>query len=565
MRTVLGRALHEMAQVLESAEGSEERMLRVLELLRRIVPYEQCALLIAERRHAPRRLLFPPTSREVRATLSETLIHLHKRLVDERVQAREAPARPREPHLAVPLVANDEVIGVLFVTGGDPEGSAGRYVDAHLRELSIVGAHLAGYIAMVDRARTLDKARRDAEAANRRKDEFLALVSHELKTPLASTLEWAHVLGSKETPLSGRNGAVEAIERNVHAQAKIVDEILELASVATVGLRLRLEAVEPSSLIKAAVEEQRPRAQQRSVRLEAAIDESVHQLVVDPVRIVQVISNLLAKAILFTPNGGKVSVRLERVGAHARIRVIDERAAIPPEAMPRVFGEAAGVMSVEGLTGISGQVLSHVLETFRGHPNHITRAYGELGVGLAIVKSLAEAHGGRVLAESLEDEGGSSFTIELPLPAEAPETGQRPLEGVRVLLVEDDDDLRSAVAAVLAQQGADVTDVASAAAALAALERSRPHVLLSDLSMLGEGGYDLMRKVAARDVTLPTAALTAWGSEEDSSRALAAGFRMHLAKPLDAQALVAAVASLAGLPLPTSLAAPAARPHARTG
>jgi CheY-like chemotaxis protein len=386
------------------------------------------------------------------------------------------------------------------------------------------------------------------------------LVSHELKTPLASTLEWAHVLGSRETPPSGRNRAVQAIERNVHAQAKLIDEILELACVATAGLRLHLEAVEPSSLIKAAVEEQRLRAEQRSVRLEAAIDESVEQLVVDPVRIVQVISNLLAKAIHFTPSGGKVSVRLDRADAHARIRVIDEGAAIPPEALPRVLGEAARVMSVAGLTGISGEVLSQVLETFRSHPNHITRAYGELGVGLAIVKSLVEAHGGRVLAESLEKERGSSFTIELPLPAGAPETGQRPLEGIRVLLVDDDDDMRGAVAAVLAQQGADVTAVASAAAALAALERSRPHVLLSDLSMPGESGYDLMRKVAARDATLPAAALTAWGREEDRSRALAAGFRMHLPKPPDAQALVAAVASLAGRPFATSLAAPAARP-----
>jgi signal transduction histidine kinase/ActR/RegA family two-component response regulator len=557
MRALLGRTLHEVALVLESAAGSEERMLSVLELLRRIVPYEQCALFIAaERNGEPRLLLAPEASTAVRTLLSETLIHLHRRLVDERAQPMEARARPWEAHLAVPLVGNDAVFGVLFVSGAAPHGSAGAYTEEHLRELSIVGAQLAGYLAMVDQARTLDKARRDAEAANRRKDEFLALVSHELRTPLNSTLAWAHVLGSEETVPAGRARAVEAIERNVHAQRKLIDEILELACVMTAGLRLRLEAVEPKSLIQAAVEEQRTRAEQRSIRLEAAIDESVNQLVVDPARIVQVISNLLAKAIHFTPSGGKVGVRLERAGAHARIRVIDEGGAIPPEAVPRAFEEAAGAMSLARLTGVPLEVLSHVLETLRLQQNPVARAYGELGVGLAVVKSLVEAHGGRVCAETLgAGEKGSTVTIELPLPAETPETGQRPLAGIRVLLVDDDKEMRSAVGAVLEQQGADVTAVASAAAALEALERSRPHVLLSDLSMPGKSGYDLMREVAARDATLPAAALTAWGSEEDRGRALAAGFRMHLAKPLDAQTLVTAVASLAGRSLAKSLGA----------
>jgi signal transduction histidine kinase/CheY-like chemotaxis protein len=556
MREILGKTLHEAAQVLESAAGSEERMLRVLELARRIVPYEQCALFFAEPGREPRLLFVPATSAEVRAPLSETLIHLHRRLVDERAQPLEARARPWEAHIAIPLVGNDEVIGVLFVSGATPQGSASGYTEEHLRELSIVGAQLAGYIAMVAQARTLDKARHEAEAANRRKDEFLALVSHELKTPLTSTLAWAHVLGSKETGPAGRVRAVEGIERNVHAQAKLIDEILELACVVTTGIRLRLEAVEPASLIQAAVAEQRLRAKQRSVRLDTAVDDSIHRLVVDPDRIVQVISSLLAQAIHLTPSGGKVGVRLERAGAHARIRVIDDGAPIPPEALPRVLGEAAGVMPLARLTGIPLEVLSHVLETFRVQQNPAARAYGELGVGLAIVKSVVEAHGGRVRAESFDAaEEGSAVTIELPLPADARETDQRPLEGIRVLLVDDDDDMRCAVSAVLEQQGAGVTAVPSAAAALAVLERWRPHVLLSDLSMPGESGYDLMRKVASRDATLPAAALTSWGTDEDCRRTRAAGFRMHLAKPLNVQTLVTAVATLAGRPLAKSLGA----------
>jgi signal transduction histidine kinase len=531
-------------------------MLRVLELLRRIVPYEQCALFMVERGREPRLLFVPAASPEVRAPLSEALIHLHKRLVDERAQPM-ARARPSDAHLVVPLVANDEVIGVLFVSRTAHHGSAWEYTEEDLRELSIVGAQLAGYIAMVAQAHTLDKARRDAEAANRRKDEFLALVSHELKTPLTSTLAWAHVLGSKETAPAGRARAVEAIEDNVHAQVKLIDEILELACVVTAGLRLRLEAVEPASLIKAAVEEQRPRAELRSIRLETALDESIHELVVDPVRIVQVISSLLAKAIHFTPRGGKVGVRLERVGAHARIRVIDDGRGMPPEVLPRVLGEAAGVMPLARLTGIPLEVLSLVLETFQVRQSPTARAFGELGVGLAIVKSLVEAHGGRVCAGTFDAEGkGSTVTIELPLPAEVPQAGQFPLAGIRVLLVDDDDNMRSAVGAVLEQQGAEVTAVASAAAALAAIERSRPHVLLSDLSMPGGSGYDLMRQVAVRDVTIPAAALTSSVTEEDGRRSRAAGFRMHLAKPLDVQTLVTAVATLAGRPVAAGLAAP---------
>jgi CheY-like chemotaxis protein/nitrogen-specific signal transduction histidine kinase len=522
MREFLGRTLHDITQLLESAQGSEDRVLRVLELLRRIVPYEQCALFAAQPGREPRLLVVPETPPDVRANLSETLIHLHGRLVDERVHPPEARARASGAHLAVPLVGNDEAIGVLLVSGVAPDGSAAKYTEEHLRELSIVGAHLAGYLVTVEQARALDEARREAEAANRMKDEFLALVSHELKTPLMSTLSWARMLGSEEMDPSARSRAVEAIERNVHAQARLIDEILDLACMVTADLHLDLEAVEPASLIKSAVEEQRLRAERRSIRLETALDESVDLLVVDPVRIVQVISNLLAKAIHFTPRGGQVGVRLERSGAHARIQVIDQ-----------------------GKGGSPG-VSTSPFESLRTGQNPIAQVYGEQGVDLAIAKTLVEAHGGSLHAEQLGEEKGSTFTVELPLPAEALEPDRRLLEGLRVLFVDDDEDMRCAAGAVLEQYGAEVTAVASASAALEAIERSRPHVLLSDLSMPGESGYDLMRKVVARDATLPAAALTAFGKEEDRTRALAAGFRMHLAKPLEAKTLVAAVATLSG-------------------
>ncbi len=525
MRAHLGRTLR------ESAEGSEKRKLRVLDLLRHIVPYEKCALLNAQPGREASLLVAQATPADVRATLSETLVDLHARLVDEHGHPPEAPvARESAAHLAVPLVGNDAVIGVLFVGGRAPEGPADGYTEQHLRELSIVGAYLAAYLVMLDQARALEEARREAEGANRMKDEFLALVSRELKTPLTSLLVWAHMLRSEKTEPSGRALAVEGIERNVEAQAKLIDEILDLACIAAADLRLDLKAVEPAILIKSAVEGQRLRAKRRSIRLETAFGESVDQLIVDPVRIAQVISNLLANAIQFTQPGGCVGVRLERVGAHARIQVIDHGRGISAEALPHVFERDSA---------------------YRGDP--VTAGDREPGSRLGTVKTVVAAHGGRVRAESLGHAKGSTFTVELPLPADVPGEASRVLAGIRVLLVDDDEDMRFAVTAVLELHGAHVTSVASAAAALAALELSRPHVLLSDISMPGESGYDLMRKVASRDATLPAVALTAFVRGEDQTRALAAGFRMHLGKPFDVLALVRAVATLAGRPLAKGL------------
>lgn len=552
MRELLGRTLHGMALTLESAEGAEKRMLRVLELLRRLVPYERCALLAAPPGRPSLLLVEPTPSPEARGTLSQRVHGLLAQLVDERALPVEARQGQVGSHLAVPLVGNDKAIGVLFVDGASVDGST-TYTSQHLRELSVVGSLLAGFLMMVEQTRTLDQARLEAEAANRTKDELVALISHELKTPLTSTLQLARTVGWEARP-SARIRAANAIERNVEGMTKLIDEVLEVAHIATSGLRLELQPIEPAKLIRAAIQDQRARAERRSIQVETTLDESVHLLVVDSVRMAQVISSLLAKAIHFTPDRGRVGVRVERAGTYARIRVIDHGKGFPPDALPGTLVETGGIVSLARLAGIPPGVLTQVLEHFATAYEPVACAFGELAVGLAVVKTLVEAHGGTLHAHSSADAPGSTFTIELPLPRD-PRLGERLLAGIRVLIVEDNEDLRNATSDLLEKQGAEVTAVGSAAAALEALDRSKPHVLLSDLSIPGGSGDELLREAMAREATLPAVALTTLPTEEDRKRALAAGIRMHIARPLDANGLVAAVAALAGRPIMKDVAA----------
>jgi hypothetical protein len=287
-------------------------------------------------------------------------------------------------------------------------------------------------------------------------------------------------------------------------------------------------------LIKAAIDGLRPQAERRSIRLDAALDRSVKLFAADPDRLEQVVAALLANAIKFTPNGGHIEVHLERAGRDARIQVIDSG------------------------KGISREFLPHVFERFRQAEGSSTGSSGGLGIGLAIVKHLVELHGGLVRAESPGEAKGTTFTVELPLCEEASarpealETGERSepgaLAGIRILIVDDDRDMCDALQYLLESYGAEVRTATSAAEALAELERSRPDVLLSDVVMPGESGYDLMREIAAREGNdaPPAAALSSYAKETDREQAVAAGFRTLLAKPIEPEALVAVVAALAG-------------------
>jgi signal transduction histidine kinase len=389
---LFGRVLYDTAQVLESAEGAEERVLRALELLGQMVPYDQCALLDAEPGLSPRLLAVPAMQPAERDEVTVALVDLFGELLEEQTHANGPLSRGSGSRLAVPLIGLDQVIGVLFVRCGE-----GAYEKRHVQVLSVVAAKLAAYLTMLraraeetKRTRKLEEVQRAAETASRAKDEFLKLVSEELKTPLAAALAWVRVLGSKELPEAERVRAVEAIERSVKAQAKLVDDLVDLAFIATEELRLDLRPIELAKSIEAAIDGLWPLAKQRSIRLEATLDPSVQPLVGDPERLDEVLTILLANAIKFTPDGGRVQIRLEPAGAGARIRVIDTGKGIDPDRLP------------------------HVFDRFTQEEKLPTRSYG--GLGLAIAKHLVELHGGSIRAESAGEEKGATFTVELRTP-----------------------------------------------------------------------------------------------------------------------------------------------------
>ncbi|HTN90659.1 MAG TPA: PAS domain-containing protein, partial [Sorangium sp.] len=386
-----------------------------------------------------------------------------------------------------------------------------------------------------------EKDRIRAEDANRMKDEFLATVSHELRTPLTAILGWARLIRDKDLgPERARQG-MAAIERNAHAQAQIVDDILTVSRIITGKLRLNTVAVDLAAVIEAAVDTLAPTARAKDIELCVAPGEALGRVSGDPDRLQQVMWNLLSNAVKFTPKRGRVTVRVEPSDAQVAIVVTDDGKGIAREFLPYVF------------------------DRFRQGDSSPTRAHGGLGLGLAIVRHLVELHGGTVEAESQGEGCGATFTVTLPLQAalsgarEGPPAPQHaaleggaptPLSGLHVLLVEDEPDAREMVAFVLEETGARVTLAGSMGEAMAVLERQRPDVLISDIGMPGESGYALIKQVraAGREEIrgIPAVALTAYARMEDRRRALMAGFQEHVAKPIDPSGLVTVIAELVG-------------------
>jgi len=375
--------------------------------------------------------------------------------------------------------------------------------------------------------------------ANEVKDEFLAMLSHELRSPLGAIRMWASLLRSGKLDPERRARALEAIERSAVMQAKLVEDLLDVSRIVTGKLVLDLGPVDLAGVVEAALDAVRAAAEAKQVVLEQVFELGGEQVEGDPTRLQQVVWNLLSNAVKYSAPGGRVVLRARRVESRVIISVRDE-------------GE-----------GIEAEFLPYVFERFRQADNSATRAHGGLGLGLAIVRHLVALHGGAVTAESGGKGQGATFTVTLPLLDSQPEARRvvavRPalkdeqgraaasLRGVRVLVVDDDPDARESVATVLEQTGASVRAVASAADAVEALEQEACDVLLSDIAMPGVDGYTLLGRARARlgGRELPAAALTAYAGTEDRGRALAAGFQAHLTKPVDPAQLVAVVAELA--------------------
>jgi PAS domain S-box-containing protein len=386
-------------------------------------------------------------------------------------------------------------------------------------------------------------ARAEAEAANRLKDDFLATLSHELRTPLTAILGWAKLLADGHVAGEKAADAFSAIYRNARTQARLIDDLLDVSRVITGKLRIEFGVVNLSSVVEAAASVVRPAADAKGVELRVSLEAEGLTVNGDAARLQQVVWNLLTNAVKFTPRGGRVRLRLRAAGSRAEVAVEDT-------------GQ-----------GIDAEFLPHVFERFRQADMGTTRRHGGLGLGLAIVRHLVELHGGEVAAESGGADKGSTFTVRLPLKsssdagrtlacAEEPgaaaaafDARAAALGGLKVLVVDDEPDARRLLAEVLERRGAEVLAASSAEEALEMLQLWRPDVLLSDIGMPDGDGYELIRRVSAlpeeEGGRTPAAALTAYAGPSDRDRALASGFQLHVAKPVEPSELAAAVARLA--------------------
>ncbi len=434
--------------------------------------------------------------------------------------------------MIVPLAAHGHAFGAItFVTAE----SGRRYGAGDLAFAEDLARRAA---LAVENARLY----RQAQEANRIKDEFLATLSHELRTPLTAILGWASMLAAGDLNAHEATRAVAAIERNARAQRQIVEDVLDVSRIITGKLRLEMRPVELKTLVQDAVESVRPAAEAKGVYLSTLLAPEVGEVTGDPDRLQQVLWNLLSNAVKFTPAGGRVEIELRREGPRTSLRVSDTGEGIAPEFLP------------------------HVFDRFRQADMGTTRQHGGLGLGLAIVRHLVELHGGEVAAESAGRGQGSTFTLRLPLrpaprvsesaappPVLKPSSvksaaGSTSLAGTRVLLVEDEADARAMLKALLEGSGASVEAVGSAAEAWAALEGAGCDVLLSDIGMPDEDGYSLIGRVrghgSARVKETPAVALTAYARDDDRERSLAAGFDAYLPKPVEPSELLEVLAGL---------------------
>ena len=472
-----------------------------------------------------------------------------KRELDRGSPTGELPTRS---YLAVPVVSrNEEIVGGLVFGHSD----TGVFTDRIERVVVSLAAQAA---VAIDNARLYDNlktvaaerqrlfdaeraARAEAERVSRIKDEFLATLSHELRTPLNAILGWSHVLLARKGGDDDLKRGLETIARNARAQTQLIEDLLDMSRIVSGKVRLDVQPLDLASVVDAAVDSVRPSAEAKGIRLQKILDPLAGPVSGDPNRLQQVVWNLLSNAIKFTPKGGKVEVLLAKVNSHLEVSVRDS-------------GQ-----------GINTDFLPYVFDRFRQADASSTRTYSGLGLGLSIVKQLVELHGGSVQAKSEGVNCGATFIVRLPLaPVRFGESREHPtamrlsgvdweqipLDGVTVVVVDDEADAREFIKQVLVQCGAAVTTASSADEGLQLLQAQRPHVVVSDIGMPDKDGYEFMRDLrrigAAEGGNTPAIALTAFARSEDRTRAMVAGYQIHISKPVEPQELIATVASLAG-------------------
>lgn len=442
-----------------------------------------------------------------------------------------------------PIRLGDEVVGVIEFFSQEI-----RQPDEELLEMiASVGSQIGQF---QERKRVEEKlaqllvreraARSDSEKANRLKDEFLATLSHELRTPLNAVIGWSRILKSGRLDSEGMIHALEVVERNAWAQKQIIEDILDVSRVITGKLQLHLGPVDLVSIVNAALDAVRPALEAKDITIETHFEQGLRIISGDADRLQQVVWNLLSNASKFTPEGGRVEVSVKQRGSHAQLQVSDSGPGVDPEFLP------------------------HVFERFRQADGSISRTYGGLGLGLAIVRHLVELHGGLISAENRHDGSGAIFTISLPLPSGELRLGAskttlttpsesvdgHDLENLRILVVEDEADALDLITMELTQQGATVEGAKNARAALDLLSLKEFDLLISDIGMAGTDGYKFMRNLrSSHDNTacnIPAIALTGYARTQDRIRAIAAGYNSHVAKPVEPVELVTVVKCLTG-------------------
>ena len=474
---------------------------------------------------------------------SERKPHLTNQVIgDPRVNNQEWARRQKMVAFAgYPLLVGDRLYGVLAMFAQH------KLSDATLSALALVSQGIALSLqrqeAEAERVKLLraaEAARETAEVANRAKDEFIATVSHELRTPLNAILGWARLLETGDLTTPEIAEAAHVIERNVRSQSQLIEDLLDVSRIVSGKLRLDLRTIDLPDVVREAVRIVEPTAGAKSIKLDCVVDPRAGPVSGDADRLQQIVWNLVANAVKFTPKGGKVQVRLARVDSRVELTVMDN-----------------GV-------GIAKEFLAHIFERFTQADSSSTRQHTGLGLGLAITRHLVELHGGSIHVFSDGPGTGATFSVHLPVVivhqregAELDRQMATPqtldlcaeLAGIRIVAVDDDADARKLLHLVLTRCHAEVTVFATAAEALEGVRTLRPDVLLSDIEMPNESGYDLLRQVRAlppeEGGRTPAAALTAYARGTDRTRALRAGFQMHLPKPVEPNELIAVVANLA--------------------